>query len=518
MAARLAAASFIFCAAAAPPQTLYVSSSRGDDAAAGDTPAAPWRTLTRAARAAPALAPGSAGLLRRGDEWAVGDGGWALSSLAGTAEAPIAIADYADGGGADRPRLVRAGAGAGPTVTIDNSSGVAVRGLEIVGGENGVAFTYDAGPGGALFSNFSVDDCFFSRIHGLNYNASSGSWWGAAVAFAAHHAGVHVRGVRIAHNIVNDSDVFYSNSLPSAAFTRALVSELVIEANAVTGASYNTVFLDSTSFVSVTRNVFLRDTPAALFVAGTTDIIMGTLNSSVSLTGNEISYRGEYQPGGPDGCAIDFETNATGVTLEGNYIAHSYGAGIMVFGHQPFSNRDLRIVNNTLIYNGCLQTRGDRGGIAFMHANSSGVIAGNVLATCPGVPLFNDALDPGLAGWTFSDNAIDGVGGVTLAVAAAPALTATRAADGALRIAAASATAGAALTYTTDGSRPTRASPAWPAAGIVLAQGFRATAVFVKAFPPGEPGVVGVESASAGGVFAAERAAPAPRRAGGGAE
>ena len=32
---------------------------------------------------------------------------------------------------------------AGPTLTINNSSGVVVAGLEIAGGENGVVFTFD---------------------------------------------------------------------------------------------------------------------------------------------------------------------------------------------------------------------------------------------------------------------------------------------------------------------------------------------------------------------------------------
>lgn len=79
--------------------------------------------------------------------------------------------------------------------------------------------------------------------------------------------------------------------------------------------SYNVLFLDTTTAVSVRDNVFLRDTPPQasedvtdsagkrvttsfyspqLFVAGTTDIIMGSLDATCSITGNEISWRGEY--------------------------------------------------------------------------------------------------------------------------------------------------------------------------------------------------------------------------------
>ena len=67
---------------------------------------------------------------------------------------------------------------------------------------------------------------------------------------------------------------------------------------------------------------------------GTTDIIVGGLKG----TGNKVintdfNARGEYQ-GGPDGCAFDFETGATGFEITGNYFYRSWGAGIMIFGEK----------------------------------------------------------------------------------------------------------------------------------------------------------------------------------------
>ena len=73
------------------------------------------------------------------------------------------------------------------TLTIDNSSHVAVRRLEVCGGEHGVAFTCDAATPPGLRSR-GVHD-----VRALAYNASEGSWWGAAVACGARHAGVVVR-------------------------------------------------------------------------------------------------------------------------------------------------------------------------------------------------------------------------------------------------------------------------------------------------------------------------------------
>ena len=50
---------------------------------------------------------------------------------------------------------------------------------------------------------------------------------------------------------------------------------------------------------------------------GTTDIILGNVDGTSKIVNNDFNRRGEYE-GGPDGCAIDFETSASGVVVEGN--------------------------------------------------------------------------------------------------------------------------------------------------------------------------------------------------------
>ena len=224
----------------------------------------------------------------------------------------------------------------------------------------------------------------------------------------------------------------------------------------------------------------------------------------MTISDNEISFRGEYQPGGPDGCAIDFETNATGVMLARNYISRSFGAGVMVFGHIDGSNTALEILNNTMLYNGCLQSRGDHGGIAFMRKGSSGLIAGNTFATCNGTDLFNDEKDPGTPGWRFQNNAIDGVN-ANFSIVDTPRVTAEATPDGGLAVTATTETSGAIMRFTTDGSMPASTSQVFPPMGLLFSRSFRATAVFVKAFPAPTTnigGVLYVESATAGGIFA----------------
>ena len=482
--------------------TFYISSSSGSDGNSGTSPSSAWATLQRASAAAPLLRPGDSLLLLRGDEWTLPTA-WFLTGLVGSAAAPITVGAY--GAAWQRPLLRRAaGAAAGPTLTIDNSSGVAVAGLAVLGGENGVVFTHDLRPGESesVFDALSVTDCAFSGVRGLHYNASSGSWWGSAVAVAARHAGVVLTNVNISNNLCNDSDTFYINSVPYAGFTRSYVAGLTVAANTITHASYNTLFLDTTSHVAVARNVFAHNTPAQLFVAGTTDVIMGAVNASVVLSGNEFSYRGEFQPGGPDGCAIDFETAANGTRFEDNYVYRSFGAGIMVFGHATTSV-NLVIAGNTMLYNGCGQTRDDHGGIAFMFVNSSGAITDNTFATCPGTDLFFERVPGAAAGWSFARNAIDGVNGTAVAVLEPPAVTATAGTGGGIVLAAACAQGE--LRFTVDGSRPRGDAPLWPAAGSLTLPP-RTVAVNAKCFPSGARAAAGgpllVESPVGGGIFA----------------
>ena len=391
-----------------------------------------------------------------------------------------------------------------------------VTGLEIVGGQYGVAFEFNSmtSPDGGLFGNLSVVDCSFVNMRGVDYDPGSGKWWGAAVALASAVAAgpVELANVTLAHNVVALSDTLFQPFVEWPNTNPCIVTHLVVDANACVGCAYNALFLATMQVATVTRNVFLRDTPDKLFDGGTTDIIIGFLDARSSVTDNEITARGEFA-GAPDGCAIDFETNSTGLLLARNYISRAWGAGIMVFGHDAPS-QGLLLLNNTLVRNSCGGSESpDRGQFAFTSASSSGTIAGNRVATCAGVPFFQDGSEPGLPLWTIADNVLDGAGGNgTLAVAAAPVVAATALPGGGLRVTATSPSPGTVLVYTTDGSRPERSSPLFPDAGVELPPAFRATAVLVKAFfaaaPQAAPGgsggsggaAVAVESESAGGI------------------
>lgn len=122
--AALAAATGLVALGGAPARaagsTYYVASD-GDDAAAGTSESAPWKSLEKASSVV--LAPGDALRFRCGDTFT---GALALQG-SGSAEAPISVGSY--GAGA---RPVLAGAGAVPaTVHLTSSSHLQVSDLEI---------------------------------------------------------------------------------------------------------------------------------------------------------------------------------------------------------------------------------------------------------------------------------------------------------------------------------------------------------------------------------------------------
>jgi hypothetical protein len=114
-----------------------------------------------------------------------------------------------------------------------------------------------------------------------------------------------------------------------------IVEGCALRGNTVQGCGYNCVEMGGTTHMTLSDSVFLRDTPPDMFVYGTTDIILGGVDGTSSITANDFNRRGEYE-GGPDGCAIDFETSSSGVRVDGNTIFKSWGAGIMVFGELSF--------------------------------------------------------------------------------------------------------------------------------------------------------------------------------------
>jgi hypothetical protein len=269
----------------------------------------------------------------------------------------------------------------------------------------------------------------------------------------------------------------------------ASVNGLVLRSNTVARCGGNCVGMEAAD-MHMLSSVFLRDTPEDLFLYGTTDVIIGTVSGNNSIEDTDFNSRGEYEAG-PDGCAVDFETSASGFTLSGNTFYRSWGAGVMVFGHATTSH-GLLFTDNSFVYAGCIQPRGDRAGIALMcpgGSKPSGTVSNNRFLTCPSAPaIFANPSVPGCAAnVTLTNNQIDG----TLQVVDQPQLSFNPPSPDStnptptIPVIVFCTTPNATLRYTTDGSRPSATSPVFPTNGIPLVWPGPNVAVNVRGFRAG---------------------------------
>jgi len=185
---------------------------------------------------------------------------------------------------------------------------------------------------------------------------------------------------------------------------------------------------------------------------------------------------------------LDFETSATGFSVIGCTFSHSYGAGIMVFGHDTTSH-NLLIADNLFQETGCTQPRDDRGGISFVCPNNqkpSATVANNKFWTCVNSEAMHDRI-PGCSDDVTKTNNTINQGDYVLepTLNLDPVAPTDNDPTPTMMLLASSLTANATLRYTTDGSRPSPDSPVMPAAGIPVLYPGPDMAVNVRGFMDG---------------------------------
>ena len=287
--------------------TYYVSPNKGSDVDnTGISSSSPWATVSTATeRISAYLSASSNGitsvsLLLERDSVFIND---PLTILSHTSAAKISIGAY---GNSSLPRpllqqsraLVSLGtacihinspAGTGLTVQNIRFSGCS-RGLVIAGNPSQTQKTTNV----LISSNIFTD----IRTPFLRYTPPNPKW-----AQAITLDGGNFENVTVKNNIGVRCDVFFES--------RAHVVNMELDSNTVQQCSGNCYNMGVGVGLTLRNSVFLRDMSTRLFSYGTTDVIIGTISGANALINNDFNRRGEYQ-GGPDGCAFDFETSATG--------------------------------------------------------------------------------------------------------------------------------------------------------------------------------------------------------------
>lgn len=439
---------FVFLLPAVSSSVIYYVSPQGDDAADGVSLATPLLTLDAASRR---LATGDTLLLQRGGAW--------LDETVVGATTGLTVGSYGDAA-APHP-LIQHGRtlnGARPCAKFTQADGLTVSDLHLSGCSGGLQIS---GPSsGANATDVLVERLFFADIRTsfLEYSPATPTW-----AVALGLTGGQFKNLTVQNCFAVRIDVFFKS--------QAHVAGMHLDSNTVQQCSGNCYALGAGVDLLMENSVFLRDMSTRLFMYGTTDIIVGGLRGNNAVINTDFNQRGEYQ-GGPDGCAFDFETGATGFEIRGNYFFRSWGSGIMIFGHSQTSH-GIKLVDNVFSQAGCVQNRGDQGGIAVMCPGGhkpDGLIADNSFFTCPNISaIFINPAVPGCAdNMTMRNNSITPVQSPLNNLVAMPQVSfnppapTCNATSGVYNVIGACTTPGATIRYTIDGSRPSESSPIVP--------------------------------------------------------
>lgn len=439
-------------------ETFYFSAEHGDDANTGLAPAEAWRSLSKIQAAGDLV--GATVLLETGSVWV--DESLVLDGLVNGSLSSF--------GSVVRPRpaiLTSRSAVLDPTaklaaksrcITLYGPFGVTIERVHLAGCFKGIQIRYPVAPLTAV-GGIVVRNCSFADIR-APYGAyePAATPWGSAIE-VVHSPGLVLRNLTIRNNVATRLDVFVKGA-PG-------VDGLFLEGNTVARCGGNCIDLgDQATNMHLVSSVFLRDTPEMLFLYGTTDVIIGTVIGNNSITDSDFNTRGEAQPG-PDGCAVDFETSASGFLLKGNTFYRSWGAGVMVFGHSSTSH-GLMFIENNFIYAGCVQALGDHASISLMCPNGnvpSGTIAHNNFISCPGVEaIHTNPQVPGCgSNVTMIGNTMTGLTAVDQPqISYLPPSPDNTDPFPLIPVVAHCSTPNATLRYTTDGSRPEATDPIFP--------------------------------------------------------
>jgi hypothetical protein len=313
-------ASSLVAQAANSPVTYYVSPT-GDDAAAGTSPVAAWRTLSRASSAV--LPPGTRLLLRGGKRFT---GQLTLDHRdAGRASAPVMIGSY--GGGV---ATIYSPAGAG--ISVHDTGGVDIQDLNLVGnprpGDGAGINVYSDLPAGHRLDHIVIDNVNVTGfLNGITVGGlkDAAGFSDVAITNATLHANVEA-------GLLTFGPTFDARS-PSYANQDVVVSHVVASRNLgdphnKTQNTGNGIVLGSVSGGAISWSTASENGGAGAATQGPAGI--WTYDSTRVTIEHDLAY-GNKTRNQVDGNGFGLDQNTTDSVLQDNLSYGNDGTGYLVY-------------------------------------------------------------------------------------------------------------------------------------------------------------------------------------------
>ena len=380
---------------ASGPRVFHVSSSTGNDANDGLSPATAWRTLAKASSVY--LEPGDRVLLRRGDLWTD-----EVLNLwgSGTLADPVVTGAYGDG---DRPRIFSTDLLRGRCVVLHGASHHVIRDLHAEGAKAGVYLRYKHSIGGHVI----VEDCHFANMRSTNLEPQ---WNNYEIAWSA---GVHLGGkVGIGQD------------------TLTMIEEITVRRCTFDKAAFgfSMGWYYPLPYRSRVRNLYLEDIVATDCVNGPVSVfhvdggharrVRGVGGGGGGWSGTTVGFAQGSQNflvddcefalldrlNTADGSGFDFEGDCSNMTFTNNVIHGNSGAGILFLSTQGVLS-NIVVEDNTL-YNDARHPWNSEINSEFLNGNSGNnlVIRNNAVFPASGVNARSLASNWGNS--TYTNNAV----------------------------------------------------------------------------------------------------------------
>jgi hypothetical protein len=429
----------------------YVSQSGGDDtwdglAGSRDSAHGPWKTLAKASTIT--YQSGDSLLLQCGDCWNE------TLTLRGSAPAanPITLASYGEG---ERPSIERELGNQNVCVLIDKGSGYCIRDLRLGQAQNAIRInivsTDNPAPDGYL-----IENCLFagtsnplfpdiSKKEGYAHNDLRNMGYAVFINGFDSPQPVRLTNLTVRHCVALRTQGFFIQMGPIT------LEHVLFDGNTIAHSSYNSVYQAGTKDFDIVNNVFAYAYPWEFHPSGATQVIAGGVEGDATVRNevknNEFGWSGDY-PGCPDGCGYDFEGACNGVTFQNNFVHDTFGESVLFMGNT--NHNDLLFDGNLFRDNVRFSPRWDVEVTLFPNNTGTGTFSNNIFFPRPGKRAFNSK--PSC--FTFENNQENAEG----TFAKMPLVTKIEWGEGQRTYTLTSATPGADIRYTLDGSLPTVAS------------------------------------------------------------